>query len=101
MTKEKVLAQIGEKLPDGAEVLAYHISIKTEKGQNSFGKITARSDELLLHMGSIQNHVAEALGVSAATVAVVAEQMFVERKKRKKITAEATTARMEVPDDDK
>jgi len=62
MTKAEMLREIAE-IPEDAEVLAYHITIRTEKGQGTRGSITANYIDALMHAGSTLNHAAECINM--------------------------------------
>ena len=51
MTKAELLEEIAE-IPDDAEVLAYHITRKTDEGQGTKGGITANGQQAIMHVYS-------------------------------------------------
>lgn len=93
MTKAEMLKDIAE-IPEDAEVLAYHITIRTEKGQGTKGSITANGMDALLHVGSALNHVTECINMDMKDAADLMLALYRMHKKQKeqnsvKIDAEA------------
>ena len=100
MTKAEVLARLGEMIPDDADVMAYHISMRNGKGVNTGGHICGKGDECLLHVGSIIHHVAESLEIDENKTAKLATMYYNLHAMLGAVDTKTETVRMEVPDDD-
>ena len=70
MTKQELLEAIAE-IPEDAEILAYHITTKTEDGQNMRGGITASGNRAILHTMSVMKHVAGCIGLEIEDVSQI------------------------------
>lgn len=100
MTKQEMLADLSAKIQDDADVMAYHISLRTKTGMSTMGHLFGRSEECLLHVGSIINHVAESLELEPEQVGKLGEMYYLMHSTLGKVKGKTECVRMEVPKDD-
>ena len=99
MTKAEVLASLGETIPDDADVMAYHVSVRTKTGMNTMGHLFGDGKECMLHVGSIIHHVAETLELTPEQAGKLAELYYTFNATLGKVKGKTECVRMEVPDD--
>ena len=100
MTKAEVLARLGETIPDDADVMAYHVSVRTKTGMNTMGHLFGDGQECLLHVGSIIHHVDDSLELTQEQVGKLAELYYMAHETLGNVKRKTECVRMEVPDRD-